>query len=64
MGEGVGNCPRFSMVKIDRDITIVREGITYRFQAGDVVNPDKWPGLRKHLKPAYSDKMQRSKVDK
>ena len=52
------------MVKIDRDITIIREGIKYQFHAGDVVNPDKWPGLLKHLKPQHSDKMQRSKVEK
>jgi len=49
------------MVTITKNIEIVRDGITYKFHPGDVVNPDKWPGLEKLLKATYVDKMERAK---
>jgi hypothetical protein len=50
---------RMAFVKIDKEITIVKDGHTYVFPPGSVINPGKYPGIEKYLKPGYSDKMER-----
>ena len=53
-----------AFIEVTKDIEIVRDGVTYKFKPGDVINPDKWPGLERLLKPTYSDKMERAKSAK
>jgi len=47
------------MVRLTRDITIFTNGKEYNFVAGDVINPDLYPGIEKHLGAGYSDRMVR-----
>lgn len=53
-----------AFIKITKEIEVVRDGITYKFVPGDVVNPDKFPGLARLITGEYNDKMQRSSVKK
>ena len=47
------------MVRLTRDITIWTNGKEYHFVAGDVINPDMYPGIEKHIGAGYSDRMVR-----
>ena len=47
------------MVRLTRNITIFTNGKEYNFVAGDVINPDMYPGIDKHIGAEYSDRMVR-----
>jgi len=48
-----------AFVKITRKVEIIRDGRKFTFVPGDVLNPDKWPGLAKLIEPGYQNKEQR-----